>query len=281
MDSNRWPGVYGNLAPWQAVAVLGYLVFDIIYIMRSKQARLSGVRNPSQSARNRAVTGSRFRTARAVCCLSVPEAAKLLRVTERTIQYWEAGTVRVPYAAFKLMRILRGYELPGAAWKGYRLQGDTLWSPEGLRFSAADHRWWSLTCRMAGEFRAIMAARLGLAPRSRYEVVSRSWRAPAHPASAGPPTPPPAGVFSPPSPLDQVVTPLPAGVFSCASASPLSPSSNHGVKISGEFVQKRRVSGKAPQRPSVASKVPMRGHRRAAPGTRPPAGAPVVVGGEA
>ena len=65
----------------------------------------------------------------------------------------------MPYAAFKLMRILRGYELPGAAWKGYRLVGDTLWSPEGLAFRADEQRWWSLTVLMARQFRTIMEGR--------------------------------------------------------------------------------------------------------------------------
>lgn len=105
------------------------------------------------------MTGARFRETRQVCCLSIPAAAKLLRVTERTIQNWESGRTEVPYAAFKLMRLLRGYELPGEAWRGFRLVGDTLWSPEGLAFKAADHYWWSLTCRMASEFRAICAGR--------------------------------------------------------------------------------------------------------------------------
>jgi transcriptional regulator with XRE-family HTH domain len=122
------------------------------------------------------VTGSRFRTARAVCCLSVPEAAQLLRVSERTIQYWESGRVRVPYSAYKLMRILRGYELPGHAWRGYTLRGDTLWSPEGLPFKAADHRWWSLTCRMAAEFRSMAAARRLAGPGSYGLVLSSTSR---------------------------------------------------------------------------------------------------------
>lgn len=59
------------------------------------------------------------------------------------------------------MRILRGYELPGHYWKGYRLVGDTLWSPEGKAFRASDQRWWSLTVAMAREFRAMVAARQG------------------------------------------------------------------------------------------------------------------------
>ena len=105
------------------------------------------------------MAASRFKDTRLMCCLSVPDAGKLFRVSERTIRNWEAGRVGIPYAAFKLMRILRGYELPGQAWKGFRLKGDTLWSPEGKGFKASDHTWWSLTVGMAQEFRTIMAAR--------------------------------------------------------------------------------------------------------------------------
>lgn len=99
------------------------------------------------------ITAQRFAAARAGCFLTVEQAAKLLRVSERTLHNWEAGRVRIPYAAYKLIRILRGYELPGDAWKGYRLIGDTLWSPENLPFHAADARWWSLTVQMAHEYR--------------------------------------------------------------------------------------------------------------------------------
>ncbi len=82
-----------------------------------------------------------------------------MRVSERTLHNWEAGRVRIPYAAYKLIRILRGYELPGHAWKGYRLVGDTLWSPENLPFRASDARWWSLTVQMAQEYRRQSKAR--------------------------------------------------------------------------------------------------------------------------
>jgi Phage protein len=88
----------------------------------------------------------------------------LLRVSERTVHNWERGRVGIPYAAYKLMRILRGYELPNDHWEGYRLVGDTLWSPEGLAFKACQQRWWSLTCRMASEFRHIMAGRRTIQP---------------------------------------------------------------------------------------------------------------------
>lgn len=108
---------------------------------------------PRKLRESRAVFGSRFKATRLLCALSVAEAGKPFRVTSRTIHNSEAGRAMVPYAAFKLMRILRGFELPGHHWQGYRLSGDTLWSPEGKLFRAVDARWWSLTVAMANEFR--------------------------------------------------------------------------------------------------------------------------------
>ena len=72
------------------------------------------------------ITAQRFAAARAGCFLTIEQTAKLLRVSIRTLHNWENGRVRIPYAAYKLIRILRGYELPGPAWKDYRLVGDTL-----------------------------------------------------------------------------------------------------------------------------------------------------------
>jgi hypothetical protein len=130
---------------------------------------------------------------RLTCGLSVPVAAKILRVTDRTLHNWELGRARVPYAAYKLLRILRGWELPDPAWKGYRLQGDTLWSPEGMGFKASDHRWWSLTCRMAAEFRVLVDLRAQLAKGPKPVLRSLS-DAPA--ASVGPAEPGPSNLGS-------------------------------------------------------------------------------------
>jgi DNA-binding transcriptional regulator YiaG len=127
--------------------------------MRNTSGRLTKPKPAKHKPSRPIVTGTRFRETRQTCCLTVEGAAKLLRVSPRTVQNWEAGRTEVPYSAYKLMRILRGYRLPGDAWRGFRLVGDTLWSPEGLAFKAADHYWWSLTCRMAAEFRAIVAGR--------------------------------------------------------------------------------------------------------------------------
>lgn len=122
--------------------------------MRSTVAR-SGM--TAKAPRTCAVTGSRFKDTRIGCALTVPQTAKLLRVAERTLHNWETGRSRVPYAAYKLLRILRGYELPGISWKQWRLVGDTLWTPEGYPIKATDAAWWSLLVRQARAFREVMA----------------------------------------------------------------------------------------------------------------------------
>jgi len=52
-------------------------------------------------------------------------------------QLWEHGTVRIPYAAYKLLRIMTGYDLPSAGWENWCLHSGYLWSPAGDRFDPA------------------------------------------------------------------------------------------------------------------------------------------------
>jgi DNA-binding transcriptional regulator YiaG len=40
--------------------------------------------------------------------LSIEETAKALHVTTRTVRYWISGRVGIPYAAYRLVRILVG-----------------------------------------------------------------------------------------------------------------------------------------------------------------------------
>jgi len=112
--------------------------------------------------------GSEFREARLGAGLDRKATAQLLRVTLRTVRNWERGATRPPYSAFKLMRILRCYELPGEAWAGWRLHGDTLWSPEQKPFRPYDLGWWGLTVSMA---RAWMKRYDAQAERVRVDVV--------------------------------------------------------------------------------------------------------------
>jgi transcriptional regulator with XRE-family HTH domain len=93
-----------------------------------------------------------------VAVLSIKETAGRLRVTEHTVRNWEAGRARVPYSALELLQTWFCYHLPGDSWKGWRLRGDALYSPEGLAFHSHDAAWWSLTCAMAREFRKIMSS---------------------------------------------------------------------------------------------------------------------------
>lgn len=60
----------------------------------------------------------------------------MLAVTVKTLSNWETGRSRIPYAAFKLLKVLTGYELPGDAWERWSLRGDTLFSPDGRSFKA-------------------------------------------------------------------------------------------------------------------------------------------------
>ena len=64
------------------------------------------------------------------------EAAKELDVTQRTIQNWETGGARIPWMAHRMLRILRGYTLPGIYWEDWTLQGRELLSPNGRVFDA-------------------------------------------------------------------------------------------------------------------------------------------------
>ena len=65
-----------------------------------------------------------------------PQAAEALDVTGRTIQNWETGGARIPWMAYRMLRILRGYALPGKDWEGWTIDGDTLYAPNGRHFCA-------------------------------------------------------------------------------------------------------------------------------------------------
>jgi DNA-binding XRE family transcriptional regulator len=68
--------------------------------------------------------------------LTRKQAADLLDVTARTIQNWETGGARIPWLAFKMLRILTGYAMPGKAWEGWTIHGDRLIAPNGRWYEA-------------------------------------------------------------------------------------------------------------------------------------------------
>jgi hypothetical protein len=83
--------------------------------------------------------------------------AKLLHVTPRTLHNWNSGRYDIPYAAFKLLRVLLRYELPHDDWKGWHFSGGKLWTPEGYSIAAHESAWWSLLVRRAQMFSSLYA----------------------------------------------------------------------------------------------------------------------------
>jgi len=100
----------------------------------------------------RATLGERFKILLLDAGLSPEQAAQELHVTPLTIRYWISGKVLVPYAAFRLLRILRLFELPCKGWDGWHMHSGKLWSPEGFSFNPHDANWWSLLVRRADGF---------------------------------------------------------------------------------------------------------------------------------
>jgi hypothetical protein len=124
--------------------------------------------------------------------LSIDAVAQALRVTRRTVQYWISGRVQVPYAAYRLVRILGRYELPDPAWRGWIMHSGKLWSPEGHGFVPGDSNWWGLLVRQAAMFRRVY-------DRQRvFEVLMlRTGRAAADGAGSGLARPGPDGAVRP------------------------------------------------------------------------------------
>jgi hypothetical protein len=81
--------------------------------------------------------------------LSRADCAKFLHVTERTLHNWESGRHDIPFAAYKLLRLSCGIDLPGASWAGWSISGGMLWTPEGFGLDPRDAAWWSLLVRRA------------------------------------------------------------------------------------------------------------------------------------
>jgi DNA-binding transcriptional regulator YiaG len=117
------------------------------HIHRIKQ---NGAQNrPRISQRERSLTGARFKVMCADAGLSIEETAKVLHVTTRTVRYWISGRVGIPYAAYRLVRILGRFELPDPTWAGWSMHSGRLWSPEGHGFVPGDSNWWGLLVSQA------------------------------------------------------------------------------------------------------------------------------------
>lgn len=123
----------------------------------------------------------RFKTMYTRLGFSVADAAKFLQVSTRTVHEWISGRVRIPYAAYKLMRLQLHYELPGDAWSGWSLSAGRLYTPEGHELSPHDFTWWSLLCRKAAMFSSLYAVQVAARSEPGAVGLARDARQPTAP----------------------------------------------------------------------------------------------------
>ncbi|MGZ8250891.1 MAG: VC1465 family Xer recombination activation factor [Methylophilaceae bacterium] len=96
---------------------------------------------PTKKHRPKWIDPESFYLSRRRAGLTVVQAAESLDVTTRTIRNWENGSSRIPYAAFRLIRMMAGYSLVGKQWEGWSFWKNALWTPEGRRFEAHELRY--------------------------------------------------------------------------------------------------------------------------------------------
>lgn len=105
-------------------------------------------RFPSMPAPKQRKNGSRvyidpsdFYLMRRRAFLTTEKAAKLLDVTHRTLLNWEKGKSRIPYTAYRVLKIKVGYLFDDEHFNDWFVRGDTLWSPEGRGFKPHELRY--------------------------------------------------------------------------------------------------------------------------------------------
>ena len=73
--------------------------------------------------------------------LKVGETARLLDVTPKTIENWERGRTRIPYTAFRVLKLKVGYVFDDEYFGEWFTRDNILWSPEGRAFYAHELRY--------------------------------------------------------------------------------------------------------------------------------------------
>ena len=103
----------------------------------------------SKRPRIRRITPEQFREIREFTGKSREDVAEFLGVSLRTVGHWETGKARVPYAAFRLLRLALRGDMLDPAWQGYRIVRGRLVTPEGYAFGPGDLAWLSLLVQRA------------------------------------------------------------------------------------------------------------------------------------
>ncbi len=143
-----------------------------------KRARAGKVRPGPET---RLMLAARFRVLCADSGLNIDDVAKTLHVTPRTVRYWFSGKSAVPYAAYKLIRILRWWELPQKGFEGWTMHSGKLWTPEGRPIAPEDGGWWSLLIGQARMFRTMYRREAAVAKAMRAAGVNLQPDAPVIP----------------------------------------------------------------------------------------------------
>jgi transcriptional regulator with XRE-family HTH domain len=108
-----------------------------------------------------------FHHERRAAGLTQREAAQYLGVTERTIRNWEKGAVRIPYPAFRLIRMRAGGIVHVPGWEGWKFGPDgSLFSPDGRSFKSWELYHLRLVFSMAEHFRQQHGNKRAEPPRS-------------------------------------------------------------------------------------------------------------------
>lgn len=89
------------------------------------------VRNTYKRIMKHHINPEKFWLLRMTCCMTKTQCAAFLNVTRRTITEWEKGNTRIPYSAFRLLRLKANGGIAEKEWDGWSISGDTLWSPDG------------------------------------------------------------------------------------------------------------------------------------------------------
>lgn len=94
-----------------------------------------------------------FRVERITAGFTRPQAADYLGVNVRTIRNWETGATRIPYPAFRLLRMRAKGLVYGQGWEGWRFTSEgALCSPVGRSYLPHELMDLSHVFRMANLF---------------------------------------------------------------------------------------------------------------------------------
>ena len=113
--------------------------------------------------------------------LTIPQAARALDVTTKTVLNWEQGKSRIPYAAYRVLKLKVGYVFDDEHFGDWFTRGNTLWSPEGRAFQPHELRYIGSYFWMARQWLAERQAKTQ--PKAEIPAGTASDVSPALPAS--------------------------------------------------------------------------------------------------